>query len=94
VSNRDTYNSSCKSADATQVATGLTHAISEQTTIDASKSVVGFTLQTGNMANLETATRNANALRLSNGLARERARQASIAAARDTLRATGDGAAF
>ena len=94
MSNRDTYNTSCGNADKVVVSTGITHAISEQITIDAKLSVVGYTTQAGNFGDLDSATKTANALRLSNGLSREKTRQASVATARDTLRSTGDLAPF
>jgi hypothetical protein len=94
MSNRDSFNTSCGNANQTKVATGLSNAVSEQTTIDAKLTVVGYTTQNGNFANLDSATRTANELRFLNALAREKARQSSVAAARDTLRTAGDLAPF
>jgi hypothetical protein len=72
----------------------LIDANSEQETIAANRQNVGYTTQAGNFANLDSATKTANALRLSDGFAREKARQAAVMVARDTLRTTGDLAPF
>jgi hypothetical protein len=87
---RDTYNASVVSANTAVVATGISNAVAEQETINAKGVNVGYTTQTGTFANLDSATKTANALRLSNAFAREKAKQSSIAAARDTLRNAGD----
>jgi hypothetical protein len=93
-SNRDTFNSSVKTAVATEVATKLTNEIVRQTTVDASASVAGYNLQTGNYANLKTAHDNARKAKLAADMLAEQTKQAALAAARDTLRATGDLAPF
>ena len=87
---RETYNASLITANKAVVATGIAHASSEQATRDASASVAGYTTQTGTFSSLDSATRNANAARFNNWLAREQTKQASIAAAKDTLRDAGD----
>ncbi len=95
MTSRDTYNTSCKNAETTKIAQGLIDVVSEQVTRDASASVVGYNLVNGNFSNLDSSTRSANEKRFLNALAREKTKQASIAAARDTLRnAGGDSAAF
>ena len=88
-SNRDTFNTSCGNANKATVVTGVTHAASEQETLQANKCNVGYTLQNGNFANLDSSTRTANAARFNNWLARLQTAQASIAAAKDTLRNAG-----
>jgi hypothetical protein len=89
MTNRDTYNTSCKSAETTKIAQSLVDSNSEQETLQANKCNVGYTLQSGNFANLDSATRTENLARFNNALARERARQSSISSAKDTLRGTG-----
>ena len=91
---RDTYNSSVESAGATLVASSQANATAVQETISVSGVNVDYTLQSGNNANFVAATKNANALKASNELARRMALQASIAAARDALRTSGDLAPF
>ena len=90
MSNRDTYASTVKAAEAVKVATVIAAETTKQTTIDMSKSVVGYTLQTGNFANLDAATKAANTAKLNSVFAAEQAKQAARDAARDTLRAAGD----
>lgn len=87
---RDTYNNSVKTAAATQAGTIAVAQTTFQTTIDASKSVVGYTLQNGNFANLQIATSNAITALQASRLSAEMAKQAAIQVARDTLRSTGD----
>jgi len=92
---RDTYISSVQSAHATKTATLSANETTRQATIDAKLSVVGYTLQSGNNANLLAAVSSANQAKRDADYAAEQAKQASIAAARDTLRnAGGDSAPF
>lgn len=94
MTSRDTYNSSIKTAVATNTSSVHSAEAAKQTTIDASLSVVGYTLQSGNYANLAASIKSAIAANQASLLAAEKAKQASIAAARDTLRGTGDLGAF
>jgi hypothetical protein len=94
MSNRDTFNSSVKTAAATEVATKLTNAGTQQETINQSGVNVGYTLQSGNYANLKTAVDNARKAKIAADLAAEAAKNASIMLARDTLRDSGDRAPF
>jgi hypothetical protein len=94
VSNRDTFTASVKTAVAAEVATKLTNAGTQQETINQSGVNVGYTLQSGNYANLKTAVDNARKAKFAADVAAEAAKNASIMVARDTLRATGDLAPF
>lgn len=95
MSARDTYNATIAAAALAHAAARAAAFTVHQTTIDASNSVVGYNLQSGNYANLLSSVKTANAAKLEAFAAAERAKQASHAAARDTLRATGsDNAAF
>jgi hypothetical protein len=87
---RDTYNASVVSASKMQVTTLSTAQTSFQETINASGCNAGYTLQGGNYGNLAAAVKAANAARLAAVTNAETARQAAVAAARDTLKATGD----
>lgn len=92
---RDTYQSSVKSAASAKTATLTANQATAQETINANGVNVGYNLQTGNYANLATAVKNANIAKWNADFAAEQTKQASIAAARDTLRnAGGDNAAF
>lgn len=93
-SNRDTYNSSVKSAGSAKPATLTTNQAVAQETINASGCNAGYNLQTGNYANFNTAMKNAIAAKRDADFAAEQTKQASIALARDTLRNTGDLAPF
>lgn len=90
MTSRDTFNSSVATASSTKAGTVAAAQTTAQTTIDASKSVVGYNLQNGNMANLQTATNNAIKALQATRLSAEQTAQAAIAVARDTLRNTGD----
>lgn len=94
MTSRDTYNSSVKSAGSVKTSSVNSAETAAQTTIDASLSVVGYTLQNGNYANLAASIKASIAAKQASLLAAEQAKQASIAAARDTLRGTGDLGAF
>lgn len=87
---RETYASSVKTAAQTKTATVSAAETAAQETINASGCNVGYNLQTGNYANLATATKNAIAAKLASVNAAEAAKQASIAVAKDTLRQSGD----
>jgi hypothetical protein len=87
---RDSYNSTCKSADTTRVASENVNQNTYQETISASGVNVGYNNATGNNVNLLTATKNANATLQANRTAAAAAKMASLDAARETLRATGD----
>jgi hypothetical protein len=94
VSNRDTFNASVKTAVATKIASDVSNEIARQETINQSGVNAGYNLQTGNYANLLAAHISARKAKLAADYAAEQAKQASLAAARDTLRATGDLAPF
>jgi hypothetical protein len=85
---RDTYNASVKTAAATQIATLIAAEATKQTTIDASNSVAGYNLQTGNYANFNAAMIAANKARWKATFDAEHAKQVAIGAARDLLRST------
>jgi hypothetical protein len=87
---RDAYNSTCKAAESTKTASLAANETVKQTSIDASRSAVGYTLQFGNYANLKAATDAANKAKFAADFAAEQAKQAAIAVARDTLRDSGD----
>lgn len=96
MSNRSTYEASVKAAGPTKLDSVQNVAqVTMQTTIDAVNSVIGYRSETGNNANLVSTTRAAAAARLEAYANAEKAKQASIALARDTLRtAGGDNAPF
>ena len=94
MSNRDTYNASVKNAGPAKTATITMNQTVFQETINAMGVNVGYTTQAGNYANFATAVKNANMAKIAADNAAEATRQASIAAARDTLRGTGDLAPF
>lgn len=87
---RDTYASSVKSAETSKVASLTVNETTKQTTIDASKSVVGYTLQTGNYANLASAVATANAAKVTADRLAEHNKQVARDTARDILRNSGD----
>ena len=87
---RTTYTASVQSAEIAKVVTVTAAQTAFQETINQSGCNAGYNLQTGNYANFATAVKNANTARISSLNAAETAKQASIMAARDTLRATGD----
>jgi hypothetical protein len=87
---RDTFHNSCVAGEQAHVASSLANQITYQTSIDASKTVVGYNLQNGNFANFDSATRNANAALVANRAATESAKMAAWDAAREVLRASGD----
>jgi hypothetical protein len=92
---RETYASSINSANMTAAANRTLKEMARQTTRDANNSVVGFTTQSGNMANLQTAVNNANAGIFSgnnSGVTNDpdAVRKASEQAAKEVLRGTGD----
>ncbi len=87
---RDTYNTSVVAATAAKVPTKAANANAHQETIAASGKNVGYNNATGNFANFDAATRNANATYAAAQLNAEMIKQIAIQAAKDTLRATGD----
>jgi hypothetical protein len=84
---QETYRTTTAAATATKAVAIAAAITAHQTAIDASNSVAGYTLQTGNYANLAAAVKSANAAKLEAFQAAEKARQASVTVARDTLRA-------
>lgn len=90
MTSRDTYNASVVTAIVAKIASNAANATTAQETIAASGVNVGYTIQTGNFANLDSATRNANAAYAATRLKAEMVKQVAIQAAKDTLRATGD----
>jgi hypothetical protein len=90
MSSRDTYISSVKGAAPVKTATLTANEGAKQATINASGVDVGYTTQTGNYANFASAVKSANIAKLNADFLAEQARQATVAAARDMLRATGD----
>lgn len=87
---RSTYTATITSAVMTKAAADLQAEMVKQVTIDAQRSVVGYTLQTGNNANLLSAVKNANAAKSVSSIANEQTKQTTINVAADTLRGTGD----
>jgi hypothetical protein len=63
--------------------------VTHQTSCDAANSVVGYNLQTGNNATLVSTVKTANIAKLEALANAEKTRQASIAAARETLKNAG-----
>jgi hypothetical protein len=90
MTSRSTYESTVKSAGQTQIATVVAAVGTAQTTADASNSVVGYNNATGNNGNLVAALKAAAIAKAAALFAAEQTRQATVAVARDTLRATGD----
>ena len=92
---RTTYEAAVSSAATTKAATVAAAELTHQTTIDANNSVVGYLPNGGNYGNLASAVKTANAAKLASIYNAEVAKQASFAAARDTLRNAGtDSGAF
>jgi hypothetical protein len=87
---RSSYESSCKSADTARVQSDIANVNAFQETISAQQGNVGFGGYYSNNASLVTATKNANAALLAARVAETAAKMASLDAARETLRATGD----
>lgn len=87
---RDTYVSTVKTAAMTQTQANLLAEMTKQVTIDAQKTVVGYTLQSGNYSNLATAIKNAVNGSTASLLSNEQAKQTTINGAKDTLKSTGD----
>jgi hypothetical protein len=95
MSNRDTYIASLKTAAQTKRDAVAAAVTTKQVTIDAARSVTGYTTQTGSQATLDAAIKTANQGFWDSSFAAEQAKQAAIAVARDTLRnAGGDSSAF
>jgi hypothetical protein len=94
MSNRDTYAVSVKAAAPVKTATLTTNQTTAQETINASGVNVGYTLQSGNYANLASAVKSANQAKRDADFTAEQTKQAALMVARDTLRDTGDRAPF
>lgn len=96
MSARDTYNASVASAASVQAASVAAAQTAAETTIDGSLSAVGYNLNSGATAYATLAAAiKASIIAKRNALqAAEMAKQASIAAAKDTLRTTGDTGPF
>jgi hypothetical protein len=90
LSGRDNLVASVKVAAVAQIATVIVAVGAAQETINASGVNVGYNLQTGNNPNYVAAIKAAALAKANSLFAAEAARQAAIAVARDTLRATGD----
>lgn len=90
MSARSTYEATVKAASATQFSSKIMNETVKQTAIDSSKSVAGYSLQSGNFAALDAATKAANIAKAAADYAAESVKQAARDVARDTLRATGD----
>lgn len=86
---RSTFEATVKTAAVTKTVSLTNNEMVRQTAIDAQRSVVGLVLQNGNSA-FVTAVKNANQAKWDADYAAEQAKQAAIAVARDTLRATND----
>lgn len=91
---RSSYEASVKSAGQTAITTLIAAETTKQETIAASGTNVGYTHQSGNNANLLAAVKAAAQARWLATYNAEQAKQAALAVARDTLRATGDLAPF
>lgn len=94
---RDTYNSTVATAEVTKAASIASAETVKQEAINASGCNTGFHqgVSTGSSASYEAAVKAANAAKLAAVTNAEIARQASLAAARDTLRNAGtDAGAF
>lgn len=87
---RSTYEATVKAASATQLATKVMNETTKQVAIDASKSVAGYTLQSGNFGSLQAATLAANAAKAAADYLAEQVKQSARDVARDTLRDSGD----
>ena len=87
---RDTFVSSVAAAEAAKASTKAAAITTHQVTIDAANSVVGYNHATGNNTALRAATAAANAAKLEAFANAEKAKQASVAVAKDVLRSTGD----
>jgi hypothetical protein len=90
VTSRSTYESSVRATAAVLTNSENANVAAYQTTIDASNSVVGYNLQTGNNAALVSAMKSATAALAVARQAERWAQMASIDQAKNTLTATGD----
>ena len=87
---RETFNSSIKTATQARLATVSAAEATRQSAADASNSVVGYNLQTGNFSNLDSAVKAANLAKAASLFAAEVTKQAAQDAAREILRSSGD----
>jgi hypothetical protein len=94
LTNRSTYEASVKSAGTTQQASIANAQTVLQTSVDAVRSVVGYTQETGNNANLVSTTNSAARTLLEAYANAEKAKQASLAAARELLKGVASPAAL
>jgi hypothetical protein len=90
MSARTTFEAAVKSAGTSAIPTAVNNEMTRQVTIDAAFSGVGYTLQTGNYANLAAAVKAATAAKLVADNAVEATKQAALGAARDALRVAAD----
>ena len=91
---RETYSSSVATAEATKKSTNDASITTFQETINASGCNVGYTLQSRNFSNFNTAVKNANAALIAARDSAEKAKQASLQAARETFAAPVTSAPF
>lgn len=91
---RSTYEAAITATGPTKTAALTANQTAAQETINAAGVNVGYNLQTGNFANLAAAVKTATQAKLAADFAVQQAQQATMAAARDALRATGDLGAF
>jgi hypothetical protein len=87
---RSTFSMTVAQAAAAEAATKLQAEMTRQTAIDAVLTVVGYTTQSGNNANLVSTTKSAGAAQLVTLEAAEATKQSTIAVAKDTLKNSGD----
>jgi hypothetical protein len=88
-SQHTTFEGSVATAGTTQLGTIATTEGTHQTARDAANSVVGYNNVSGNNATLVSTIKTANTVKLEALNAAEMAKQKSIAAARETLKASG-----
>ena len=95
MTNRSTYEAAVVAAGPAKLAAVAAAITTHQTTIDAVNSVVGYNNINGNNALLTSTSKTAAAAKLEAYANAEKAKQAAVAIARDTLRtAGGDNAPF
>jgi hypothetical protein len=88
-SQHTTFESSVAAAETVKLGTFASTETVHQTSKDAANSVVGYNLQTGNNATLVSTVKTANLAKLEALNNAEKTKQASIAAARETLKNAG-----
>jgi hypothetical protein len=87
---RTVYEAAILAAASAKTATLTSNETTKQTTIDGAKSIVGYTTQTGNYANLAAAVKAANQAKWDADFLAEQQKQQAVMQARDALRASGD----